>query len=352
MVGRGPWIRREIQLRCGVTYSSFVTVAVLALSGCGPSLVFNPQEMSQKEMLARASHVLIGVIRSHHYETWPFFRVSVPGYAGEAKYWRILRRQVRVETVLRGSEPRKVVDVYEISWTGATSGDWNSTRDGERALFLLRVEGGRYHVVRDWWRSIFPITTGPHTRLPLDNSRPLWERIALMNSWIQRSDKAMVITWPYFLYNDPGNVLSLWRIVKLERGLIRHPSAGVRVPACRELVQLGGWGQDECWEMLTDQDRTHLHDGGYACCSAKEIAARREKEEGLGVSWWWSRIQDRDERRLLTAINNRKLRAEFCRLYQCEYPGDQDIGCPADQPPPATIVREQGDVPLVGPWPL
>jgi hypothetical protein len=51
-----------------------------------------------------------------------------------------------VEPVLRGSETRKVVDVYEIFWTGATSGDWNSTHDGERALFLLRVEGSRYRL--------------------------------------------------------------------------------------------------------------------------------------------------------------------------------------------------------------
>jgi hypothetical protein len=45
------------------------------------------------------------------------------------------------------------------------------------------------------------------------------------------------------------------------------------------------------------------------------------------------------------------MRAEFCKLYAREYPGDADNGCPADQPPPATIVTERGDVPLLGPWP-
>ena len=33
------------------------------------------------------------------------------------------------------------------------------------------------------------------------------------------------------------------------------------------------------------------------------------------------------------------------------YPADRDNGCPADQPPPATIVTEKGDVPLAGSWP-
>jgi hypothetical protein len=58
---------------------------------------------------------------------------------------------------------------------------------------------------------------------------------------------------------------------------------------------------------------------------------------------------DRESRRMLTAVSNHQLRTEFCRLYAREYPGDLDTGCPADQPPPATIVTERGDVPLIGP---
>lgn len=302
-------------------------------------------------MLSRASHVVIGVIEDHRFESWPFFRVSVPKDVSEAKSWRVLRRRVRVEAVLRGSESRKSIDVYEVFWTGATSGDWNSTHDGERAVFLLRVEGGYYHVVQDWWRSIFTITSGAHSRLPLDGSRPLWERIALMNWWVQRSDTAMRITYPYFRLNDPGGALSLWRTLKLERGLVRHPGVGVRVPACRQLLQLAGWGQDECWEMLSGDDRIHLHDSGNFCCSATEVAQWRAKNQERGAAWSWRSHKDREARRLLTTMNNRQMRTEFCRLYNLEYPGDRDTGCPADLPPPATIVTEQGDVPLSGAWP-
>jgi len=114
---------------------------------------------------------------------------------------------------------------------------------------------------------------------------------------------------------------------------------------------LGGWGQDECWEMLSEDDRAHLHDSGYTCCSSKDVADMRKKTQERSASWWWSRSGNREEQRMLTAINNRQMRSEFCRLYQQTYPGDQDTGCRMDQSPPATIVREQGDVPLVGPWP-
>src|SRR4051794_5093680 len=217
-------------------------VLLSLLTGCGPGLVFdNSPQMSADGMLARASHVFIGVIQYHQYDSWPFFRLNAPGIdpAG-AEFWKILRRRVQIENVLRGAESRGTVDIYEISWTGGTTGDWNSTRNGERDLFLVRVENGRYHVVRDWWRSIFMVASGPHSRLPLDDSRPFWERIALMNLWIERTDDTTRIV---FRHLDPGNALSLWRTVKLERGLVRHPSAGVRVPACRALLELGGWGQ-------------------------------------------------------------------------------------------------------------
>jgi hypothetical protein len=302
-------------------------------------------------MLSRASLVLVGVIESHHLESWPFFRVSVPGDVGEARDWQVLRRRVRVETVLRGSENRKSIDVYEVYWMGVRTGDWNATDDGERAVFLLRVEDGYYHVVQDWWRSIFTVTNGLHSRLPLDDSRPLWERIALMNLWIQRSDTAMRITYPHFLQSDPGGVLSIWRKVKLLRGLLRHPSAGVRVPACRELLVFVGWGQDECWEMLSDEERVHLHDSGYFCCSAMDIAQSRAKDQEWGAAYWWQAYTDREHRRLMTTMNNREMRTEFCRHYALEYPGDKDTGCPADLPPPASIVTEQGDVRLTGAWP-
>ena len=42
--------------------------------------------------------------------------------------------------------------------------NWNSTHNGQRDLFLVRVENQRYHVVRDWLRSIYPVTAaGPHS---------------------------------------------------------------------------------------------------------------------------------------------------------------------------------------------
>jgi hypothetical protein len=332
------------------TYLAFLAaITVLSLSSCGHVFVLS-RSQSRDEMLSSASHVLVGVIESHNFESWPFFRVSVPGDA-EAKYWKVLRRRLRVETVLRGSESRKWIDVYEVFLTGNATGDWNLTHDGERDVFLLRIEDGYYHVVQDWERSIFTVTSGPHRRMPLDDSSPLWERIALMNWWIQRSDTAMRITDPYFRYNDPGGALDVWRTVKLLRGLLRHPSAGVRVPACRELLVDVGWGQDECWEMLSDDDRAHLHDGGYFCCSATEIAQQRAKDRERGAAYWWQNYRDREERRLMTTMNNRQMRAEFCRRYNLEYPDDKDTGCPADLPPPATIVTEQGDVPLTVNWP-
>ena len=324
------------------------TIALFVLTGCARVFEKSGPDASSTEILQRASLVVVGVIEDEAFESDLWFRASAPGDPND---WGILRRTIRVESVLRGSEPRPQIDVYEVFWLGGATGDWNSTRKGDRAVFPLREEQGTYRLVQDWApRSIYPVTSGFHNRLPLDNTKPLWERIALMNFWIPGNPKARM-TYPYFSYNDPANVLSLWRVVKLERGLVRHPSAGIRVPACRELLLLLGWGQDECWEMLSLEDQKHLHDSGYLCCSAAEVSESRNKYAQSGASGRWHSHLDRESRRLLTAMNNRQLRTEFCRLYNAEYPGDTDTGCPADQPPPATIVTERGDVPLQGDWP-
>jgi hypothetical protein len=292
-------------------------------------------------MLSRASHVFVGVIQRQQFESWPFFRLH--SGTDDPAYWKILRREIRVEMVLRGTESRSVVSVYEIYWTGGASGNWNSTHDGERDLFLVRVENGRYHVVRDWLRSIFPVASGPHSRLPLDDSDSLWERIALMN-WRFEQDGAARVDSRGFTYNDPGRTLSLWRTIRLERGLVRHPSAGVRASACKALLWQG-WGQDECWDARSDRERLQLP------FSAADVTKARSEFDNRTAEWWWSLVGDPDERRLLTTVNNRRLRAEFCRMFEREYIGDRDNGCPAGQPPPATIVTERGDVPLTGPWP-
>lgn len=62
-----------------------------------------------------------------------------------------------------------------------------------------------------------------------------------MNWWIERADDAARVSDLH--YTDPGGVLSQWRQVKLLRGLLRHPSTMVRVPACRELLLLGAGGK-------------------------------------------------------------------------------------------------------------
>jgi hypothetical protein len=302
-------------------------------------------------MLNRASLVLVGVIQKQDLVSFPFYRLSIPReYAANGNDWTILKRQVRVETVIRGAEARPMIDVYEVIPTGGATGDWNSTHVGSRYLFLVRKENAGYHVVRDWWRSIFQVTCGPRPRLPLDESHSLWERIALMNRWIHSSDANGEIDSFNFHHSDPGSALTSWRTAKLQRGFLRHPNPRVRVPACRDLL-LTGSGQDECWDMLSESDRTHLSDGGWISFSAAEIELKRQKTRGRGSEWLWRTYPDREQRRLYTAIHDRQLRTEFCRMWQREYLDDRDNGCPADQSLPATIVTQDGDVPLIGPWP-
>jgi hypothetical protein len=287
--------------------------------------------MSPDQMLDRASLVFVGTIERQTLVNWPF--LTIPGQ--DATYWRVADRRVRIEAILKGQESRKLIDIYEFYWTAGTTGDWNLTHNKERYLFLVRLEGNRYHVVRDWWRSIFPIESGKHDRLPLDDSRPFWERVNLLQYWIQPG-------WsPEFLGTRHFG-LGLWRSVKLLRGLLRYPDSRLREAACWQLTEMEQ-GQDECSRF-------------YLWPPDNWIQNRRWENSRARDEWGWSLSQKErpgaiDQLKLLTTVNNQELRQEFCRLFLHEFPNDHDNGCPADQPPPATIVTVNGDVPLVGDWP-
>jgi hypothetical protein len=88
--------------------------------------------MSPDQMLDRASLVFVGTIERQTLVSWPFLRI--PGQ--DATYWRVLDRRVSIEAILKGQERRKSIDIYELYWTGGTTGDWNLTYNKERYLFL------------------------------------------------------------------------------------------------------------------------------------------------------------------------------------------------------------------------
>lgn len=89
--------------------------------------------MTPEEMADRATLAFVGVIRSQKFINWPW------GAAGEG--WGMLLRRVTVETIARGQESRKEVDLYEYYGTLGASGNWNATFNGERYYSGLQLRG-------------------------------------------------------------------------------------------------------------------------------------------------------------------------------------------------------------------
>jgi hypothetical protein len=248
----------------------------------------------------------------------------------------------------------KKIDVYEIFCLGGGSGDWNATQNSERDLFMVRRENGRWHIVRDWLRSIYEVRSGYHARLPLDDTRPFWERYALMSYWIRpEQDRGLLNTifWP----SDPAWALGDWRGVKLLRGLLRHPRRHVRLAACLAVPS----DQDECVNTFSRAEWESVRDDGVLPREPYKWDANRERysRDAFDRSLFGESLPPADLRyasmdrvRIFTTINHPTLRREFCRKFMAKFPNDTDNGCPADKTPPATIVTENGDVPLLGNW--
>src|SRR5690349_11676775 len=117
-------------------------IALLAtLTACAPKLTYvSTQDLREGELWARSSHIFLGVIEDHVLPFYPLYRK--PG--DDTGYWRILRRRVRIEAVVKGVEPRPYVYIYEIFWTGGATGGWNATQSNARYIIPLRIEDGVY----------------------------------------------------------------------------------------------------------------------------------------------------------------------------------------------------------------
>src|SRR3982751_790178 len=103
-------------------------MSAVLLSGCSHGFeLHSDPEVTPQQMLDRADLVFIGVIEGHHFDSYPYFDVVVPPGRG-TDFWRPLRRQVSVETVLRGTYTKPKIDVFEVFWTGGATGNWNATQ--------------------------------------------------------------------------------------------------------------------------------------------------------------------------------------------------------------------------------
>lgn len=327
----------------------FILVIFALMLGSCARLQRNTNAMTAEQMLQRSTHVFIGVIEKQEFLNRFLFRVS----GEDAANWRVVDMKVKVEMVLRGVEPRTTIDIYEAFPTGGLSGDWNLTQDNRRYLFPVRLENGRYHLTRDFWRSIFPVYSGRHDRLPLDDSRSLWERIALLQWWV-RPDRSRAFGDDR--YTDPARVFGLWREAKVLRGLLRHPDTDVRLAACEDLLHMS-MAQDECWDSLKPGDRQRLKTF-WNMVPPEESWNQNRSFERYAHRCWDETVASPElsfeainELRLFTTINNFTLRQEFCVEFQRRFPQDSENGCPAGRRPPATVVTQDGEIPLVGEWP-
>jgi hypothetical protein len=113
-----------------------------------------------------------------------------------------------------------------------------------------------------------------------------------------------------------------------------------------------GRAQDECWDSLDPRDRKSLN--RFWNMVAPEDSWKENRAFEGYASQRWDQIADAapltfhaiDELRLFTTINHLALRRDFCAKFQKLFPQDNENGCLADQRPPATMVTQNGDVPL------
>ena len=182
---------------------------------------------------------------------------------------------------------------------------------------------------------------------------PILERFGLL-SLRPGADWHPLMVWRGRLLHG----FSRWRYVRILRGFLRHPEIRLRVAACEQLLDQR-MALDECWEQFDFVERSAFSNNAetYERLSERRwfleqaenewISALRQQEKGDRL---WEIPYDKLQ--LLTTINDPALRRLFCKKFLGRFPHETEHGCPADRPPPASIVTDDGDVSLTGPWPI
>lgn len=293
--------------------------------------------MTPEEMADRATLAFVGVIRSQKFINWPWS----PGGEG----WGMLLRRVTIEAIARGQESRKEIDIYEYYGMLGASGNWNATFNGYRYFFLVRKEGDRYHVVRDWWRSIFEVRSGYHDRFPLSSGAPVWERFALLSHWPGRGWEGRIVS-P--MSHDGALGIGLWRRARILRGFLRHPDTRLRDSACEALLMEHQLADGCFWQLPAARGEAtgRIYSGSQLRERWEEN--KRLEAEGLASAMrllWETDIEESyDQLRILTTISNFAVRRRICDLLRGRIPRETDHGCPPNRPVPASYVTADGEV--------
>jgi hypothetical protein len=200
-------------------------------------------DLSFTEMTKMASAIVVGRVQSLRYFGPRVNAVDDHGYQGE---WQLLKANIAVENVLKGSPIGRSVEFYFYTSLGPLSGDTNSLHLGDRCVFFLVSDGGVLRAVRDFWRSSIEVGTGRHTQLPTARGASVEETIAVLlltpgeGLEPRRFSRTMIRA-----VTLAQGWLGPCKTITLLKALLQSPDSVVRDAARQELA-IGAWDTGAC----------------------------------------------------------------------------------------------------------
>jgi len=196
------------------------------LASCAPT--FSPRigagPLEVTELVRRSDAIVLGTIAS----------LVVAREPRNGECFALIRVRVSVENVLRGVPPSGTLDYYSFSpWCGFV-GPVEVPHSGERNVFFLRKDSGRWRTIEDYWRSQVRVFSGRHPSSLIENE-PIGEAIA------------RILLTPGDGYSSEGLAVGVMQgtgiasmlvgdgVQPLLEPLLAHSDFSVRVASCAEL---------------------------------------------------------------------------------------------------------------------
>ncbi|HEY2844342.1 MAG TPA: hypothetical protein VGJ09_11855, partial [Bryobacteraceae bacterium] len=103
-------------------------------------------------MIRRADVIVVGTIA----------RLDVAAKPAEGQCSVLLRVELLVENVLKGSASEQSLDYYYFGPFCGIAGPVESLELGSRSIFFLNKDQGYWRAVADYWRNRLPVASGSH----------------------------------------------------------------------------------------------------------------------------------------------------------------------------------------------
>ena len=237
-----------------------ILLALAALCSCSRPR-FQPREsvgpLAVPELIQRADAIIVATVS----------KVEIAAPRNEFRCLVLMRAELIVENVLKGTVPESSVNYYDLGPSCGFVGPVEVLDTNSRKIFFLRQEQGYWRAIADYWHNTVPVVSGRHPG-EFTVGKPIEQAIAEI--LLVPGDHYSALNFAGAMQTEAAPIARILTgssgTDRLARLLLTHPDMGVRAAACLILKQ--DQAADGCTDPILSWYFDRFAEGNFTGISA------------------------------------------------------------------------------------